>query len=130
MPTAAKTLASLLAALLLSSCATTSSVPTDNFLRVKGGEAPTDGYKVMRRLDEAAPSLAPFLKKQGDPDFLFVTEDETKTYLFLYYVSKNEAFAIRGPKGAEGIVEYSGPQKIDPKERALFKALIDLEPKS
>lgn len=129
MPTAAAILASLLTALLLTSCATTTA-PRQNFLRVKGGETPTDGYQIMRRLDQAAPKLAPFLKKQGDPDFLFVTEDDDKTYLFLYYISKNQAYAVRGPQKKEGIVELSGPQKIDPKERALFKALMDLEPEA
>ena len=129
MPTAAAIFASLLAAVLFTSCATTSA-PQQNFLRVKGGENPTDGYQVMRRLDQAAPSIAPLLKKQGDPEFLFVTEDGDKTYIFLYYINKNQAFAIRGPKNAEGIVEFSGPQKIDPRERALFKALIDLEPEA
>ena len=127
MPTAAAILASLLAALLFTSCATTTA-PTQNFLRVKGGETPSDGYQIMRRLDNAAPNLAPLLQKQGDPDFLFITEDDDKTYVFLYYVSKNKAYAIRGPRRKEGIVELSGPQKIDPKERALFKALMDLEP--
>ena len=130
MQTVAAILASLLAALLFTSCATTPAATPQNFLRVKGGETPTDGYQVMRKLDEVAPTLEPFLKKQGDPEFLFITEDEDKTYLFLYYVSRNQAYAVRGPKGAEGIVEFSGPQKIDPKERALFKALIDLEPES
>ena len=129
MPTAAAIFASLLAALLFTSCATTTA-PPQNFLRVKGGENPTPGYEIMRGLDNAAPSIAPLLKKQGDPEFLFVTEDDDKTYIFLYYINKDQAFAIRGPKGAEGIVEFSGPQKIDPKERALFKALIDLEPEA
>ena len=99
--------------------ASTSAAANNQIMLVRQ-QPPSFGYLRLGTQSLAYPDLAVFVKKQGVPDFLAETHNQTRHYFILYYLNERKAFACRSRSGNRGAVEFAGPYPITRREFQLL----------